>query len=123
LTKQGRLRLESNPAAVVRLLQDGLSDVALLTPITVHGAITTDARLKGMDGRVRFEALPELMWHRSGIYLSRKLPAADLALLEKGIRDADKAGTLLQAYKRTYPPHIFALGTRPLSSVAQPVPP
>jgi polar amino acid transport system substrate-binding protein len=115
LTKQGRLRLESNPAAVIRLLQEGLTDVAILTPITVHGAITTDARLTGVDVRVRFEELPELQWHRSGIYLSNKLPAADLALLEKGILAADSRGALIQAYKRTYPPHIFTLGTRPVS--------
>jgi polar amino acid transport system substrate-binding protein len=123
LAKQGRLRLESNPGSVVRLLQDGLSDVAILTPITVYGAIKTDARLQGMEARVRFEALPELQWHPSGIYLSRKLPAADLALLEKGIRDAAGNGLLVQAYKRTYPSHIISLGTRPASTGALPATP
>jgi polar amino acid transport system substrate-binding protein len=114
LTRQGRLRLESHPAAAARLLHEGLSDVAILTPIMVHGAIKTDARLARMEGRVRFETLPELPWHRSGIYLSNKLPPADLALLEQGILAAAAKGALFQAYKNTYPAHVIALGTRPV---------
>lgn len=120
LAKQGRLRLESNPTSIARLLQEGLSDVAILTPIAIHGAIQTDARLGELDGRIRYEALPELQWHRSGIYLSKKLPPADLALLEKGILAAANTGVLIQAYKRTYPIQVFTHGTRPVSPVVPP---
>jgi polar amino acid transport system substrate-binding protein len=117
LTEQGRLRIESNPLTIVRLLHDGLIDVAVLTPITVYGAIKTDPRVESLEHKLRFETLPELQWIRSGIYLSNKsLTPADRALLEKGILAATRSGALMQAYKRTYPPAIIAEGTRPVSA-------
>ena len=121
LDKQKRLLLESNPTNVLRLLHDGMADVAILTPIAVHGAIKTDARIEDLDNRVRFEALPELPWIKSGVYLSnRSLSAGDRAVLEKALNNATRAGTLLQAYKRIYPPAMIAEGTRPVTPATPP---
>lgn len=117
LSTQGRLLLESNPTNVLRLLRDGLADVAILTPIGVYGAIKTDARIEDLDNRIRLESLPELPWTRSGIYLSNKsLTPADRATLEKAITAALRAGALLQAYKRTYPANLLHEGTRAVTA-------
>lgn len=124
LAEQKRLLLESTPTNVLRLLNDGIADAVILTPVAVWGAIRTDARIEGLDGRLRFEALPELPWIRSGIYLSHKsLGAADRAILEKALHASTRAGALMQAYKRTYPPAMLADGTRPVSAEHLPAAP
>ncbi len=115
LAEQKRLLLESTPTKVLRLLNDGLADVAILTPVAVWGAIKTDARIEGLEGRLRFEPLPELPWIKSGIYLSLKsLSAADRGTLEKALHASTRSGALMQAYKRTYPASMLADGTRPV---------
>jgi polar amino acid transport system substrate-binding protein len=117
LGTQGRLILESSPANVLRLLRDGLADVAILTPIGVYGAIKTEPRIEDLDNRIRLEPLPEMPWIKSGVYLSNKsLNPADRATLEKGIAAAVRAGALIQAYKRTYPADMLHEGVRPVTT-------
>lgn len=124
LADQKRLLFESTPTKVLRLLNDGLADVAILTPVAVWGAIKTDARIEGLEGRLRFEPLPELPWIKSGIYLSLKsLSAADRATLEKALHASTRSGALMQAYKRTYPASMLADGTRPVAPEQLPAAP
>ncbi|MES2127019.1 MAG: hypothetical protein V4463_07080 [Pseudomonadota bacterium] len=113
LGRQGRLLLEADPLHVGRLLAAGLADAALITPMSLAAALKEDAKLKPLLGKVRMEALPELGWQDSGVYLSRKsLGDADREFLAAQLRAAFKADKVWEQYKRYYSPEILAASAR-----------
>ena len=113
LARQGRLLLETDPLHVARLLAKGLADVALITPMSLAAALKEDARLKPLLAKLRMEALPELGWQDSGVYLSLKsLSEPDREFLAAQLREAFKADKVWEQYRRYYPPEVLAASAR-----------
>lgn len=115
LTQQKRLFLEPDALSVARLLDAGMADATILPTTAVVGAIATDARVVGLRGRLRFEALEELPWSKGGVYIStNSLSEADRATLEQMLVGAARSGTLYNAYLRYFSATVLAHSTRPL---------
>ena len=115
LASQHRLYLEPDAISVARLLAGGMADATILPTTAVVGAIATDARVAGLQGHLRFEALDELPWSKGGIYISNKsLPAPDRAALELMLDEAARSGALYNTYLQYFAPAVLALSTRPL---------
>jgi polar amino acid transport system substrate-binding protein len=115
LAAQGRLILEPDPTAVARLMQAGIVDATIMPPTAIIGAAQGDPRLDGLAARLHSEALDELPWRKSGVYLSNAaLSIEDRAALEQWLSQAGKSGALWKAYQRYYPPALLAESTRPL---------
>ena len=114
LGKQGRVFTEVDVVAVARLLQAGSADVTIMGPTILDGAIRHDPRIKGLSGKLRMEALPELPWGQVGAYISRSaLPLVDQALLHEWLERAAKTNAVLEAYQRYHPADILAESVRP----------
>lgn len=115
LLEQKRLFLEPDALSVARLLDAGMADVTILPSTAVVGAIVTDARLAGLQKRLRFEPLDELPWSKGGIYVSGKsLAEPDRKLLEKMLEGAARSGALYKGYFRYFSPAVVDGSTRPL---------
>ena len=64
--------------------------------------------------RLRLEALPELPWGMSGVYLSRKsLTAEDQATLRELLDKAGRSGTLMEGFQRHHRQELLSLSIRP----------
>ncbi|MES2321935.1 MAG: transporter substrate-binding domain-containing protein [Pseudomonadota bacterium] len=117
LASQGRLYLEPDAVTIARLINGGMADVTIMPASAFIGATFGDPRVEGMAANLRTEALDELPWIRTGIYLSRKsLTSHDRALLEKALTASVKTGAWWQALKRYYPPEVLKLHARPLEN-------
>ena len=115
LAQQKRLFLEPDALSVARLLDAGMADVTILPTTAVVGAIATDARVAGLQGRLRFEALEELPWSKGGMYISTKsLTEGDRNTLEQALVDAARSGALYEAYLRYFSAAVLAHSTRRL---------
>jgi len=114
LTKQGRVFLEVDVNAVVRLMQDGAVDMTIMTPTIFAGAVSHDPRVKGLLDRLRMEPIPELPWGMSGAYISRTaLPAADQATLHELFERIAKSKAVLEGFQRYHRADILAESVRP----------
>ena len=71
LNQQGRLFMEVDVRAVARLLQAGSADVTIMGPTLIAEAIEHEPRVKGLLEKLRFDAVAEMPWHPSGVYISR----------------------------------------------------
>jgi polar amino acid transport system substrate-binding protein len=114
LSEQGRVAWAKEPVEVARMLMAGMADMTIMPPSALVGAASLDERIASIRDKVRVEPLDELPWARSGMYISRALPAADRALLEKGLNEAGKAGALYQNLQRLYPAAVLNQATKPL---------
>lgn len=115
LTAQGRLHQETDPYKIARLLDGGMADMTIIPPSIMIAVTQHDPRLAHLTEHLRIEALDELPWRRSGIYLSvSTLTAEDRATIERGFAAARKSGVLWQAFKRRYPAAVLSASTRPL---------
>ena len=115
LAQQKRLFLEPDALSVARLLDAGMADVTILPTTAVVGAIATDARVAGLQGRLRFESLEELPWSKGGMYISTKsLSEGDRKILEQALLDAARSGALYEAYLRYFSATVLAHSTRRL---------
>lgn len=115
LAAQGRLYLEPDVVTVARLINGGMADMTIMPASAFVGATYSDPRIEGMAANLRTEALEELPWIQTGIYLSKKsLPARDRALLERELTASVKTGAWWQALKRYYQPEVLRLHARPI---------
>lgn len=116
LTAQGRLMLEADAVGVARLLDAGYADVTVMPPNIFEGALKGDPRVASMAGRLREEALEELPWGESGIYISSAaVSGADRAAIEKLIAAAIHTGAVHKAFERHYPELVRDGTIRPRS--------
>lgn len=119
LAQQGRVFTESSPANVARRINEGMADVTIMPAHTFSAALEGDPRTENMAGKVRMEALGELQWIRSGIYLSRKsLNAADRKLIADALAASARTSVWWEALKRLYPPAELDPHVRPLPAQA-----
>lgn len=114
LRRQGRLFLEVDALSVARLLQSGAADATIMSPTILSGAIQGDARVRGLNGRLRLEPLPELPWGLTGAYISRKsVGPRDLAALRALLERAARSGALMDGFRRHHGADILAASIRP----------
>lgn len=114
LSRQHRLFLEKDPLEIARMLKAKMVDATIMPASALYGAAVADSRVSDIATRLRIEPLEELPWHLGGLYLSRRLPEADQAILEKAILAANRNHALLNAYRQYYPAELVAAGTRAL---------
>lgn len=113
LARQGRLFVEVDLTAVARLLQAGSADLTIMGPTLLITAIEKDARVAGLQDRLRYEAIPELAWQDSGVYISRlSLAPADQAALRALLDKAARSNAVLDGYRRYYKADTLAYSVR-----------
>lgn len=113
LRDQKRLVLEADALAVARALERSLVDVTLMAPSVFTGALLQDGKGKVMVERLRYEAVSELGWGDSGVYLSNDLPAADRKLLAEALERGVRSGLVWKTIQRYYPPGSYEDSLRP----------
>ena len=114
LSSQGRLFYEVDVLSVARLMQSGFIDATIMAPTILAGVAQNDARVYGLADRLRLEALPELPWGMSGVYLSRKsLSAEDQSVLRELLDKAGRSGTLMDGFQRHHRQELLSLSIRP----------
>jgi polar amino acid transport system substrate-binding protein len=102
LGKQGRLFTEVNATAVARLLQAGSADLTIMGPTLMVGAIRRDARVQGLQDKLRTEAIPELPWRHGGAYLSRTLNKQDHTTLREALDKISASPEVMDTYLRYF---------------------
>ncbi|MFZ6654536.1 substrate-binding periplasmic protein [Undibacterium sp. TJN19] len=114
LHKQGRLIMETDAISAARILKAGIADMTIMAPYIFAGAVQGDPRVDDMADKLRFEALPELNWGDSGIYLSRKsLSQDDRNALQEMMERAARSGMVWKSFSRYYKPDVLKEGSRP----------
>lgn len=100
LRAAGRLVEEVDASAVARVLQAGMADLTVMTPTILWGALQGDERLRPLLPELRIDALQDLDWSDSGVYLSRQALGADdrrrLAALFMEAQQSGRIWTLTQ---------------------------
>jgi polar amino acid transport system substrate-binding protein len=116
LGQQGRLVLEVDALSVARLLKSGAADATIMAPSIFAGAVKDDERVRDVLEKLRIEALAELPWGDSGVYLSNAaLNPQDKAALQGALERAAKSGAVWKGFQRHYAPAILKGSIRPLS--------
>ncbi|WP_183104540.1 ABC transporter substrate-binding protein [Mitsuaria sp. WAJ17] len=114
LGRQGRLRLEVDPVSVARVLDAGGADLTLMAPSILVSALHSDERVSHLLGRLRLDAVEELGWNDSGIYLSRAaLSEADRRHLQESLDKAARSGLVWKLFKQFYPAGSMEGSLRP----------
>ena len=113
LGKQGRLFIEVDVIAVARLLHAGSADVTIMGPTLMAGAIRREPRVHGMQDKLRTEAIPELPWTASGVYISNTLKPEDQAVLREMLEKVGKSNQVMESYLRYFRPDVLADSVRP----------
>ncbi len=113
LTAQNRIIYESNSNNVARLIDAGIADVTVMTPIALAGQLGTDPRYAHLIARLRIDPVEELPWGETGAYISRTtVGPEDLAALEQMFANIGKSSTLMENMRATYPPNILRESVR-----------
>ncbi len=116
LGRQGRLILDVDALSVARLLKSGAADATIMATTILAGAVQDDERVRDVLDRLRIEALAELPWGDSGVYLSNTtLSPQDKAALQDALERAARSGAVWKGFQRHYTPAILKGSIRPLS--------
>jgi polar amino acid transport system substrate-binding protein len=108
LSKQGRLFMEVDVRAVARLLHAGSADITIMGPTLMAAAIEQEPRVKGLQEKLRFEAVPEMPWHPSGIYISRSaLTQEDQREVRELLEKIGRSGAVIEAYHHRFRPELL----------------
>lgn len=115
LTQQGRLILEVDALSVARLLKSGAADATIMAPSILAGALQDDERVHDLLDKLQFEALRELPWGESGVYLSNtSLNPQDTAALRAALERAAKSGVVWKGFQQYYAPAVLNGSIAPL---------
>jgi len=117
LRAQRRLVVEADTASVVRTLERSLADVTIMAPSILAGTLLQDSRTRPLLDRLRLEAMAELNWTDSGIYLSRHLPAKEREILTDALERNARAGTVWKAVQKHYPAGSYEDGLKAIGAV------
>ncbi|WP_077035586.1 ABC transporter substrate-binding protein [Pelomonas sp. KK5] len=115
LGEQGRLQQAADPISLVRLLDAGVADLAIVAPTIVSGALRGDERHRALAARLHVETVDELGWGESGVYLSRRsrLNARDREQLTAMLVQMSKSGAAWREFQRNFPEDTLKLTVRP----------
>jgi polar amino acid transport system substrate-binding protein len=113
LQRQGRLFREVDVVAVARLLHAGSADVTIMGPTLMAAAIRRDARVQGLQDKLRFQPIPELPWQQSGAYISHALNAEDQALLRDALEKLGSSNQVLEGYQHYFRADMLSDSVRP----------
>ncbi len=113
LARQNRLFVEVDVVAVARLLSAGSADVTIMGPTLMAAAIRRDARIHGMQEKLRIEAIPELPWHASGAYVSHALKPEDRQALTDMLEKVGKSNQVMEGYLRYFRADMLNDSVRP----------
>lgn len=116
LKAQRRLVVEADVAAVVRALERNLADVTVMAPSILAGTLLQDSKTRPLLDRLRLEAMAELTWTDSGIYLSRHLPARDREVLGDALERNSRSGTVWKTLQKHYPAGSYEEGLKALGA-------
>jgi polar amino acid transport system substrate-binding protein len=115
LRTQKRLIEEPDAAGVARALRRGLAHGTVMTASIFIGTLAKETDLAPLVKQVRVDALEELGWSESGVYLSRRsLGEADRRLLRQAFMQAARSGRVWQLFNDSYPPGSLGGSIRPL---------
>ena len=115
LRAQRRLIEEPDPAGVARALRQGLAHGTVMTASIFIGTLVQEPELASLTKQVRIEALEELGWSESGVYLSRhSLGDADRRALRAAFTQSARSGRIWQLFNDSYPPGSMGGSLRPL---------
>ncbi|MBB6342194.1 polar amino acid transport system substrate-binding protein [Pseudomonas fluvialis] len=97
LEARGQLALVKDPGTMLRMLQAGRVDGA----IVMASIVTTEAEQLGLNEGLSGQGINDLEWGTTGIYLSKiSLPAADRELLERTFRELNEEGFYVRGYQQ-----------------------
>ncbi|RZT10900.1 polar amino acid transport system substrate-binding protein [Duganella sp. CF402] len=113
LQKQGRLFVEVDVVGIARLLHAGSADLTIMGPTLMAGAIRRDARVHGLQDKLKTEAIPELPWHHSGAYLSNALKPEDMATIREALEKAGKSNQVMDGYLHYFRADVLNDSVRP----------
>ena len=112
LSKQGRVFMEVDAAAIVRLMEAGTVDATIMAPSILAGAMLGGSR--ALLPKLRYEPMSELPWGDSGAYISkRSVSPADKIALQELLEGAAKSGAIWKAFQSYYPPEVLSGSIRP----------
>ncbi|MDN3919319.1 hypothetical protein [Roseateles violae] len=115
LEVQGRLLWAPNPISLARMLEGAIADLAIITPTVLNGSLRGDPKLQPLLARLRYEAVDELAWGDSGVYISSRaeLGADDRALLREWLQKMGRSGAAWREFQRHYPDERLSESLRP----------
>lgn len=105
LEAQGRLVQVADPISMARTLDGGMADLAIVTPTILSGALRQEPRLQHLLPRLHYEAVDDLPWGDSGVYVSSKssLSPADRQQLRQLLARMARSGAAWHEFQRYYP--------------------
>ncbi len=116
LSQQGRLILEVDALSVARLLKAGTVDATFMAPTILAGSVQGDERVRDVVDNLRMEALEEMPWGSSGVYISNtSLSPEDKAAVQGAMERAARSGDVWKSFQRYYSPTILKASIRPLN--------
>jgi len=120
LSAQGRLRQATDVPSVARMLEQGMADATLMPSSILIGATLGETRFANLIAQLRYEALPELGWGESGVYVSTVsgLSAAERRYIVDKLEALARSGQVWREFERRYPPGSISASIRPLSAKA-----
>ncbi len=115
LRARKRLVEEADAHGVARALRLGMAQATVMSASIFVGTLVTDTELAPLLKQARVDALEELGWSESGLYLSRRtLSDADRRVLRQAFVQAAKSGRIWQLFNEGHPPGSLAGSIRPL---------
>lgn len=111
--RSGRLIVEADPVSAARTMLINPHYVTIMAPTLLSGVVQTEAMLKSLNGKLRFDPLDELPWTASGLYISnRSLTSSDQEYLKAQLNKYAATDAVWKSYVKLYPPEVVKLGLR-----------
>jgi polar amino acid transport system substrate-binding protein len=117
MSKRERLILEPDPLSVARTLKTNNTFLSIMAPSIFYGAVIADTRVADMLDKLRYEALNELPWGESGVYISKiSLTEADRKKLQTVFEYSSNSDLTWKGFQRVYPSEVLKESIRSLRS-------
>jgi polar amino acid transport system substrate-binding protein len=105
LAQQNRLLLEPDAVSVARLLKANPRYVTVMAPSILIGVLPEDPRLAGLDEQLLFEAVDDLPWGESGVYVSNTaLKPSEVSEVAQILRRQAESGSVWKRFQAYYSP-------------------
>jgi polar amino acid transport system substrate-binding protein len=105
LAQQNRLILEPDAVSVARLLKANPRYVTVMAPSILIGVLPEDPRLAGLDEQLLFEAVDDLPWGESGVYVSKtSLKPSEASEVVQMLRRHAELGGVWKRFQAYYTP-------------------